>query len=108
MIEQAAAEAEAHFGRIDVLVNNAGYGYLAAIEEGEDEAVRKQFETNVFGLIAMTRRVLPGMRVRRRGHIVNLGHGVLPETPLESIDALLEVVHAEGAPARRAVAAPAS
>jgi NAD(P)-dependent dehydrogenase (short-subunit alcohol dehydrogenase family) len=72
MIEQAAAEAEAHFGRIDVLVNNAGYGYLAAIEEGEDEAVRKQFETNVFGLIAMTRRVLPGMRARRRGHIVNI------------------------------------
>jgi short-subunit dehydrogenase len=52
-------------------VNNAGYGYLAAIEEGEDQEIRALFEANVFGLIAMTRRVLPGMRARRSGHIVN-------------------------------------
>ena len=70
-IEQAVGEAEARFGQIDVLVNNAGYGYLAAIEEGEDEGIRAQFETNVFGLLALTRRVLPAMRQRRRGHIVN-------------------------------------
>lgn len=70
-VEQAVAAAEAHFGRIDVLVNAAGYGYLAAIEEGEDAGVRAQFETNVFGLLAVTRRVLPGMRTRRRGRIVN-------------------------------------
>ncbi len=72
MIEKAVAAAEARFGRIDVLVNNAGYGYLAAIEEGEDEGVRRMFETNVFGLIALTKRVLPGMRARRRGQIVNI------------------------------------
>lgn len=68
-IEQAVAAAEAQFGTIDVLVNNAGYGYLAAIEEGSDREIRAQFETNVFGLVAVTKRVLPGMRTRRRGHI---------------------------------------
>ena len=70
-IEQAVSEAEARFGQIDVLVNNAGYGYLAAIEEGEEEGIRAQFETNVFGLLALTKRVLPAMRKRRGGHIVN-------------------------------------
>ena len=70
-IESAVAQAEAHFGRIDVLVNNAGYGYFAAIEEGEDAEIRRQFEVNVFGLAALTRRVLPGMRERRAGHIFN-------------------------------------
>lgn len=71
-IENAVAAAEARFGRIDVAVNNAGYGYLAAIEEGEDAAIRAQFETNVFGLINVTKRILPGMRARRSGHIVNI------------------------------------
>ena len=63
--------AEERFGRIDVLVNNAGYGYLAAIEEGEDAAIRAQFETNVFGLADLIRVALPGMRKRRSGNIVN-------------------------------------
>lgn len=68
----AVAAAEARFGAVDVLVNNAGYGYGATAEEGVDAEIRAQFETNVFGLFAMTRAVLPGMRARRRGHIINI------------------------------------
>jgi len=71
-IAAAVAAAEAHFGRIDVLVNNAGIGYFAAIEEGEEAAVRRLFEINVFGLTHMIKAVLPGMRRRRSGFIVNL------------------------------------
>ncbi len=71
-VADAAKAAQARFGQIDVLVNNAGYGYLAAIEEGVDREVRDLFETNFFGLVAMTRAVLPGMRARRRGCIVNI------------------------------------
>jgi NAD(P)-dependent dehydrogenase (short-subunit alcohol dehydrogenase family) len=71
-IDEVVAEAKRRFGRIDVLVNNAGYGYLAAIEEGEDEAVRAMFEANVFGLIDMTKAVLPVMRAQRSGLIVNV------------------------------------
>ena len=71
-ITAAVKAAEARFGAIDVLVNNAGYGYLASVEEGEDAQIRAQFETNVFGLFAMTRAVLPGMRARRRGHVINI------------------------------------
>ncbi len=59
------------FGRIDVLVNNAGYGLLAATEEASDEEVRKQYDTNVFGLLNVTRAVLPLMRSQRSGHIIN-------------------------------------
>ncbi|WPO98029.1 oxidoreductase [Pseudomonas sp. HR96] len=68
----AVAHAKSHFGRIDALVNNAGYGYLAAIEEGEDAAVRAMFEANVFGLVEMTKAVLPIMREQRSGIIINL------------------------------------
>lgn len=71
-IADAVKQAEATFGGIDVLVNNAGYGYLAAVEEGEDNEVRALFDTNVFGLIDVTRAVLPGMRARRSGHVVNI------------------------------------
>jgi NADP-dependent 3-hydroxy acid dehydrogenase YdfG len=71
-IVEAVKQAEAKFGQVDVLVNNAGYGYLAAIEEGEDGPVRTMFDTNVFGLIDVIKAVLPGMRERRRGHIINL------------------------------------
>nr|WP_308290122.1 SDR family NAD(P)-dependent oxidoreductase [Streptomyces kronopolitis] len=64
----AAAEAcEKEFGRIDVLVNNAGYGYLAAIEEGEDAAVRDLYDTNVHGVVTVLKAVLPGMRAVARG-----------------------------------------
>ena len=71
-IRSAVSEAEQQFGGIDVLVNAAGYGYLAAIEEGEDDGIRAQFETNVFGLLDVTKAVLPTMRARRRGMIINL------------------------------------
>ena len=70
-IAAAAAEAE-KAGGVDVLVNNAGYGYLTAIEEGDEQGYRAQFETNVFGLIAMTKAVLPAMRKRGSGHIINI------------------------------------
>src|SRR5664279_2170039 len=70
-IAQAVQQAEKKFGQINVLVNNAGYGYIAAIEEGEEDQVRAMFETNFFGLVDLTKAVLPGMRKRHRGHIVN-------------------------------------
>ncbi len=71
-IASAVAESEKKFGRIDVLVNNAGYGYQSSIEEGEDEKIRAQFDANVFGLFALTRAVLPVMRAQRSGHIINI------------------------------------
>jgi NAD(P)-dependent dehydrogenase (short-subunit alcohol dehydrogenase family) len=71
-VSRVVAEAERRFERIDVLVNNAGYGYLAATEEGEDAEVRAMFETNYFGTVAMLKAVLPGMRARRSGHVINV------------------------------------
>jgi NAD(P)-dependent dehydrogenase (short-subunit alcohol dehydrogenase family) len=64
--------AEERFGRIDVLVNNAGIGYFGAIEESDEAEVRRMFDINVFGLGQMTNAVLPGMRRRRAGHVVNI------------------------------------
>lgn len=68
----AVAAAEERFGSVDVLVNNAGYGYRAAVEEGEDDAVRRLFDTHVFGALRTIKAVLPGMRARRSGTVVNI------------------------------------
>lgn len=79
-IQAAVAEAVKKFGRIDVLVNNAGYGMLGAVEECSLEATQRMFDTNVFGLIRVTQAVLPRMRAQKAGHIFNLSSaaGVVP------------------------------
>ena len=71
-VTAAVRQAEAQFGGVDVLVNNAGYGYRAAVEEGDDADVQQLFATNFFGPVALIKAVLPGMRARRRGAIVNI------------------------------------
>jgi NAD(P)-dependent dehydrogenase (short-subunit alcohol dehydrogenase family) len=71
-VTDAVVQAEEKFGGIDVLVNNAGYGYRAAVEEGDEPDIRQLFETQFFGAVAMIKAVLPGMRARRSGAIVNI------------------------------------
>lgn len=71
-VAAATSAATDKFGRIDVLVNNAGYGYQASVEEGDESEIRAQFDANVFGLFAMTRAVLPTMRRQRSGHVINI------------------------------------
>jgi len=71
-IGAAVAATREKFGRIDVLVNNAGYGYQSTAEEGDEAEIRAQFDTNVFGLFATTRAVLPLMRGQRQGNIINI------------------------------------
>jgi len=81
-VTAAVAAAEERFGRVDVLVNNAGYGYRAAVEEGEPEAVQTLFDTHVHGPTGLIRAVLPGMRARGTGTIVNIssiGARISPE-----------------------------
>ena len=68
----AIQQGDERFGQVDVLVNNAGYGYRAAVEEGEEDAVAQLFATNFFGAVAMIKAALPGMRARRSGAIVNI------------------------------------
>lgn len=72
MVLDVVEEAEKRFGRIDILVNNAGIGYSSAIEEGEDDVIRSVFDTNFFGVASMIRAVLPGMRKRKQGTIINV------------------------------------
>ena len=106
-IKAAVAAAEARFGAIDVLVNNAGYGYQSSVEEGEEEEIREQFEANVFGLFAMTRAVLPGMRARRKGHVLNItsvagfigfpGSGYYAASK-HAVEGFSDALAAEGAP----------
>ncbi|WP_426454298.1 oxidoreductase [Paenibacillus sp. S-38] len=70
--KEAAEETVRHFGRIDVLVNNAGFGLLSAVEEATDAEVRHNYEVNVFGSLHVIRAVLPQMRKQRSGHVINL------------------------------------
>lgn len=71
-VEAAVAQAHAHFGRLDVVINNAGYGLFGMLEEASEAQVRGQFETNVFGAIWVTQAVLPFMRIQGSGHIIQV------------------------------------
>ena len=71
-IAEAVKQGIAYFGRIDVLINNAGYGIVTAIEEATDAEVKKQYDTNVFGLLNVVRAVLPHLRAQRSGYIINI------------------------------------
>lgn len=106
-VNQAVAEAIKRFGQIDVLVNNAGYGVAGAIEEVSDAELRPMYETNVFGLLRVTRAVLPHLRERRSGHILNLssiggvtaspGWGLYQSTKF-AVEGISEALAAEVAP----------
>ncbi|UKA52385.1 SDR family NAD(P)-dependent oxidoreductase [Arthrobacter sp. FW305-BF8] len=71
-ISPAVQQAQSRFGGIDVLVNNAGYGYRAAVEEADDADIRQLFDTNLFGAVDMIKAVLPDMRAKRAGAILNI------------------------------------
>ncbi|ORV64960.1 short-chain dehydrogenase [Mycobacterium europaeum] len=83
-VASVVRQADDRFGGVDVLVNNAGYGYRAAVEEGDDADVRALFETHFFGTVAMIKAVLPGMRARRSGAIVNISSIGATVTPVGS------------------------
>jgi NAD(P)-dependent dehydrogenase (short-subunit alcohol dehydrogenase family) len=103
----AAAAAVARFGQIDVLLNNAGFGLLGAVEEASANEVDRVYRTNVFGLLNVTRAILPHMRSRRSGRILNIssiggyrgaaGFGVYSSTKF-AVEGLSEALHAELAP----------
>lgn len=106
-ISSVVQQVIARFGRIDVLVNNAGYGVTGAVEEASETEIANVYETNVFGLLRVTRAVLPHMRRQRSGHIVNLssiggltgmpGWGIYNSTKF-AVEGLSEALAAELAP----------
>jgi NAD(P)-dependent dehydrogenase (short-subunit alcohol dehydrogenase family) len=106
-IKGAVAAAAKRFGRIDVIVNNAGHGLLGAIEEAQDVEIASVFETNVFGLLRVTRAALPFLREQRSGHVVNLssigglvglpGWGIYNATKF-AVEGISEALAAELAP----------
>lgn len=107
MVQAAVAAGLERFGQIDVLVNNAGFGVLGGIEETSAQEVERVYRTNVFGLLNVTRAVLPSMRQRRRGHIINLssvggyqsypGWGIYCSTKF-AVEGITEALHGELAP----------
>jgi short-subunit dehydrogenase len=106
-VEALAQKALDHFGRVDILVNNAGYGQMGPVEEVDVAAMRRQFEVNVFGLHALTRALLPQMRERGSGRILNLSSvagqlsmpfsGVYSATKF-AVEALSDALRVEVAP----------
>jgi NAD(P)-dependent dehydrogenase (short-subunit alcohol dehydrogenase family) len=100
----AVQAAMAKFGRIDVLVNNAGFGLLGAVEESADKDIRRMYDTNVFGLLNVTRAVLPTMRANRSGHVINIssiggyraaaGFGAYSSTKF-AVEGITEALYAE-------------
>lgn len=106
-ISSVVQQAIGRFGRIDVLVNNAGYGITGAVEEASEAEIADVYETNVFGLLRVTRAILPHMRKQRSGHIVNLssiggltglpGWGIYNSTKF-AVEGLSEALAAEVTP----------
>jgi NAD(P)-dependent dehydrogenase (short-subunit alcohol dehydrogenase family) len=106
-IQEAISQVTATFGRIDVLVNNAGYGLLGAVEEVSEDEEQQMFQVNVFGLLSVTRAVLPLMRKQRSGHILNIssvggiaagtGSGLYGASKF-AVEGLSEALAAETAP----------
>ncbi|MGB3468692.1 MAG: oxidoreductase [Cyclobacteriaceae bacterium] len=107
-VKEAIAQAIKHFGEIDVVVNNAGYGLGGAIEESQQKEVHQNFDVNVYGTLHVIRNILPHMRARKSGHIMNVssigglvasfpGYGIYCATKF-AVQGLSEALHAEVQP----------